>query len=141
MSVHTPELRPPLLEGSDDEVLRRLTGGSLADLAAAVEYVCMQRRNRLRQLGITAHAQCGRRPGLAGGRVLVTDFQTDWCVAAEPESDGFYDSNDVPGWDTWFHCEPAPESSGLLYCYVPQQLVELADRGMWAIPVQCVRWV
>ena len=86
-------------------------------------------------------------PSVGRGRVWRVDaclsrtFQTDWCVAAEPESDGFYDANDVPGWDTWFHCEPAPASSGLLYCYVPQQLVELADRGMWAIPVQWVRWV
>ena len=141
-SVRTPEMRPALLEGSDDEVLRRLTKGSFADLREAVEYVGTRRRARLRQLGTGGRKYTGeRKPNLAGGRVLVTDFQTDLCVAAEPESNGFYDANDVPGWDTWFHCEPAPDTSGLLYCYVPQQLVQLADRGMLAIPVQCVRWV
>jgi hypothetical protein len=140
-SVRTPELRPPLLDGTDDEVVWRLVDGSFDALAAAVQHVCTQRGERLRQLGISAHARTGGKPDLEGGRVLVTDFQTDLCVAAEPESHGFYDANDVPGWDTWFHCEPAPGTSGLLYCYVPRQLVQLADRGMWAIPVECVRWV
>lgn len=111
-------------------------------MQAAVSYICERRRNCLQGGGLSRHPDLhAEKPGLAGGRVLVTDFQTDACVAAELESSGFYDANDVPGWDTWFHCEPAPGTSGLLYCYVPQQLLELAARGMWVIPVECVRWV
>ena len=104
---------------------------------AAVEFVCQARRRELARLGIPV-PPVG--PDLAGGRVLFTTIDTDSCEAATGPSNGYYDLDDLPGWDTWFWHRPTDRPWGAIYCWVPAQLVELAQRGMDVIPVLSVEW-
>jgi hypothetical protein len=46
----------------------------------------------------------------------------------------------LPGWDTWFWHRPTDRPWGAIYCWVPAQLLELAQRGMDLIPVLSVEW-
>jgi hypothetical protein len=55
--------------------------------------------------------------------------------AAEYSSNGFFDVNNVPPWDTWFHF-----SDGSLLSWVPNLLVPLAQEGIDANPEECIRW-
>jgi hypothetical protein len=71
------------------------------------------------------------------GRLLV-------CWPAENVSDGasqvgslgFFDPNDVPPWDTWVHY-----AEGKLTCWVPEDMISLAQVGLDANMVQCIQWV
>jgi hypothetical protein len=54
---------------------------------------------------------------------------------SEYESNGFFDVNDVPPWDTWFHY-----AETRLYSWVPVDLVTLAQKGIDANMVQCIQW-
>jgi hypothetical protein len=104
---------------------------------AAVEFVCEARRRELAKLGMPV-VSVG--PDLARGRILFTTIDTDSCEAATGPSSGFYDLDDLPGWDTWFHQRPTHRPWGAIYCWVPSQLVELAQNGKHVIPVMSVEW-
>jgi hypothetical protein len=70
------------------------------------------------------------------GRLLV-------CWPAENVSDGasqvsslgFFDPNDIPPWDTWIHY-----GEGRLNCWVPDDMISLAQNGLDANMVQCIQW-
>jgi hypothetical protein len=70
------------------------------------------------------------------GRLLV-------CWPAENVSDGasqvasrgFFDPNDIPPWDTWIHY-----GEGRLNCWVPDEVISLAQSGLDANMVQCIQW-
>ena len=79
-------------------------------------------------------------PDLAGGRILLTTLDTDSCEASTDPSNGFYDLDDLPGWDTWFFHGHTDRPWGAIFCWVPNQLVELAQMGMNVIPTKCVVW-
>jgi hypothetical protein len=103
----------------------------------AVDFVCEVRRRELARLGIPVVAVG---PDLAGGRILFTTIDTDSCAAATGPSNGYYDLDDLPGWDTWFYHRPTDRPWGAIYCWVPGQLVELARSGMDVIPVMSAEW-
>lgn len=134
-STRWPAFRPPVLALPRQEGLFRLL--EPGEAAAAVELVCEARRRELARLGIPV-ASVG--PDLAGGRVLYTTLDTDSCEAATAPSNGYYDLDDLPGWDTWFWHRPTDQPQGGIYCWVPARLVEPARAGMDVIPVLCVRW-
>ena len=73
---------------------------------------------------------------LAGGKLLL--FAPEDSVldgAAQYASKGFFDVDNVPPWDTWI-CFVEK----YVVCWVPPQLLELADSGVNADPVQSLLW-
>ena len=135
-STRSPVLRPTVMELPQRQRLSRLLD-VLGEPQAAVEFVCEARRRELARLGIPV-APVG--PDLAGGRILFTTIDTDSCEAATDPSNGYYDLDDLPGWDTWFYHRSTDRLWGAIYCWVPTQLLELAQSGMDVIPVLSVEW-
>lgn len=135
-STRTPALRPPVMAQRGYDLLARLLKTPF-ETTAAVEHVCHARQRELARLGIPV-PPVG--PDLAGGRVLFTRIDTDSCGAVTDPSNGYYDLDDLPGWDTWFYHGRTDQTWGAIYCWVPQHLIELADEGVCLIPVQCVEW-
>lgn len=128
-SLRTPELRPRLLEESR---------------ASAVDAVCYARESyggiEIRKATI---------PGdLGGGRLLVYFPNNDLaCGAAEQETAGFFDINNVPPWDTWVAYvqdeQPNIDSfdTEYLIAWVPPEFVGLASEGISVNPEQCILWL
>lgn len=135
-STRTIELRPPIMMLRGYDLIQRLLA-SPAEPRAAVDYVCAGRRRALERLGIPV-APTGS--NLAGGRILYTTMDTDSCQCATGPSNGYFDLDDLPGWDTWFHHRDTGQLGGLIYCWVPPPLVELADRGLLTLPCLNVLW-
>jgi len=84
---------------------------------------------------------------LAEGRILACDGPSySVCDgASEHASEGFFDVDDTPPWDTWLLCHPmhvaAKEDSKLvLFSWVPTRLVTLVDEAIRANPVDCIQW-
>jgi hypothetical protein len=101
-----------------------------------VEDIC---RDRRRLLGLPPRMPA---PDLAGGRLLIHIPDENLSDgAAHGATDGFFDNNNVPAWDTWvayFY-----ESSGLNYLvsWVPPELIDLVGKGIWANPELCITWL
>jgi hypothetical protein len=83
---------------------------------------------------------------LAGGRLLV--FFPELSLsdgAATVETDGFFDYDNVPPWDTWvglFRDESAdPSEIDYLVSWVPAGFVESVDRGINVNPEECIVWL
>ena len=81
-----------------------------------------------------------------GGRLLVYFPDGELSDgAAEIESRGFFDVNNAPPWDTWialFRDDSADISSrDHLVSWVPKELVEIVDRGIYVNPEQCIVWL
>jgi len=99
---------------------------------------------------------------LADGRLLVYEPDMNLCDgAAELSSNGFFDVDNVPPWDTWVGCiygtreQPAtqgqregetnrpwraPTSHLYLLSWVPPPFLTLVAEGIWANPEECIRW-
>lgn len=104
---------------------------------------------------------------LAGGRLLLyAPDETLSDGAADVSSGGFFDSDNVPPWDTWVayiediatdpqHGNPwfleafrrdqeitnEPMQLAYVVCWVPPCLLEAADAGIDANPEQCIEWL
>lgn len=85
---------------------------------------------------------------LGGGRLLVYFPNNDLaCGAAEQETAGFFDINNVPPWDTWVdfcHDETINVDSfdtEYLIAWVPPDFVSLANAGIEVNPEQCILWL
>jgi len=135
-STRSLALRPPVMALPDSQPLHRLLDVP-GEAKAALDFVCEARRRELERLGIPVLSVGS---DLAGGRILLTTIDTDSCWAATEPSNGYYDLNDLPGWDTWFLHRETDRLWGAIYCWVPAGLVELAQRGMDVIPVMSVEW-
>ena len=75
--------------------------------------------------------------GLASGRLLF--FAPDDNLAdgaAMVDSEGFFDVDNVPPWDTWvwYH-------GSYLISWVPPQLIASAERGICVNPEACIEWL
>jgi hypothetical protein len=88
---------------------------------------------------------------LAGSRLIAFDpLDTLSDGAAQVASEGFFDVDNVPPWDTWlcFVDERAGELKmhhwqpwdSYLLSWVPAHLVETIDHAIDVIPEQCVLW-
>lgn len=135
-STRSFALIPQVMTIPDSQPLHRLLYVP-AEAKRAVDFVCEARRRELKRLDIPV-VPVGS--DLAGGRILVTTIDTDSCEAATEPSNGYYDHNDLPGWDTWFLHRDTDRSWGAIFCWVPAGLVELAQRGMDVIPFISVEW-
>ena len=108
------------------------------DTGAAVDFISERRQAMLSRLALPIPRADGN---LAGGRLMRTDFNSDSCVIAIVESEGFFDAEDIPPWDGWFWHRRNGDCGGWVYCWVPPALVELADIGMSVMPVEPCVWV
>ncbi len=71
-----------------------------------------------------------------GGRFLLyTPSENLACGAADASSNGFFDSNNVPPWDSWLGF-----SNGTLVSWIPPSLVDVAAMGVFVNPEECIRW-
>jgi len=135
-SIRTSLFQPPFMSLPSEARLIHLLDQP-HQVWAAVEHVCLARRKALEQYGINVKPTT---PDLTQGRLLVTTIDTDRCGEAAILSDGFYDLNDLPGWDTWFCFSSTPAPFGAIFCWVPNRLVETASSGMLGIPAESVKW-
>ena len=139
-ALRTESLRPsdfPPLNVPDDPyrwgaIDRMLESPERA--AAAVKHIVEERRAALARLGISVSMKT------PGGRILCTDFNSDVCGAATEPSLGLLDWEDVPPWDTWFHHARVGPFSGIVACWIPDELVDTVQRGIDVIPVLCLWW-
>ena len=77
-------------------------------------------------------------PAVAGskGRLLLYEpLETVTDGASGSSSRGFFDIEDAPPWDTWFLY-----SEGSILSWVPEALVQDAQAGIDANPVDCIHW-
>ena len=70
-----------------------------------------------------------------GKLLLYEPLETVTDGAAASSSRGFFDIEDAPPWDTWFLY-----SAGSTFSWVPETLVQNAQAGIDANPVDCIHW-
>jgi len=124
-SLRTPQIRPRVLEAS---------------YRGAVRSVVSSRR-----------LQLGRTPQVAsvprGGRLLAYFPDAELaCGTSESSSEGFFDVNNAPPWDTWllFAEQPGQSSKAYETClvsWVPPTFVDRAQRGIEVNPEECICWL
>lgn len=83
---------------------------------------------------------------LRQGRLLCYFPDADLADgAAEVASDGFFDLQNVPPWDTWvgLYQSDLREASLKIYLisYVPEVFLQQAARGVEVNPEQCIMWL
>ncbi|RMG18989.1 MAG: hypothetical protein D6731_00530 [Planctomycetota bacterium] len=132
-ALRTAAFHPPWAEG----VARR---------AQAVAALCARRAQALGSSGWPSPAP--RAHGLGGGRLLCFDPDATLSDgAAEEASEGFFDADNLPPWDTWlaYAVDGVPPGSwqsfgSYLVCYVPPALLGPARRGVEANPEGSLCW-
>jgi len=75
-------------------------------------------------------------PNARGGKLLLftpRDSLSDG--AATVASDGFFDVDNVPAWDTWLYFD-----GHTLVSWVPPQLISKVQLGIDVNPESCIRW-
>ena len=127
--LRTPKLRPHLLEENrfytvDTAVWARERSGGKAIREARIP------------------------PALGGGKLLIYFPNTDLaCGAAEQQTDGFFDVNNVPPWDTWVSYWRDEErnvdsfDNEYLIAWIPPAFVDLAHEGICVNPEACIMWL
>jgi hypothetical protein len=125
-----------------------------ADLASQhlqVFSVCLERSTRLWQSG---RRHLSPVTGLCGGR-LIAYFPDDnlFDGMAEAVSEGFFDVNNIPPYDTWVwmvrnirtfkyaDSEQGETEANYLVSWVPPDFIPLATRGVEANPEECIVWL
>jgi len=85
---------------------------------------------------------------LGGGRLLIYFPNDDLaCGAAEYQTAGFFDVNNVPPWDTWvdYFQDQQPNIDSFdteyLIAWIPEEFLELANEGIDVNPEQCILWL
>ena len=128
-SLRTPYLRPPTLEAN-----RSFTVNCVVNRRELIG------EREIRDAQIPAD--------LAGGRLLIYFPEDNLCCgAAEQETLGFFDVDNVPPWDTWVTYFDEQQSNLGLYdkeyliAWIPSEFVYLADRGIYYNPEQCIQWL
>ena len=82
-----------------------------------------------------------------GGRLLAYFPDEDLaCGGAEAASDGYFDINNVPPWDTWVLMIEQPDQprgsvGNCLIAWVPPAFVSRAQHGIEANPEGCICWL
>jgi hypothetical protein len=86
----------------------------------------------------------GRSVGGVQGRLLVCEVNESISSGeSEAATQGFFDINDRPAWDTWVASVPRlPESSeATLISWVPSELVGVVGQGIEVNPYDCIFWL
>jgi len=113
--------------------------------------VCLERSARLSASG---KQNLSPAADLCGGRLLAY-FPDDnlCCGTAEAESQGFFDVDNIPPYDTWVwmvrnvrtfaHADGAcgEMDANYLVAWVPPDLIQLANAGVAVNPETCILWL
>jgi hypothetical protein len=82
---------------------------------------------------------------LEGGRLLVYFPDLELADgAAEFESEGYFDVNNAPPWDTWVAMvldAVGTATSPYLVSWVPQEFLSSVQKGIDVNPEQCILWI
>jgi hypothetical protein len=79
---------------------------------------------------------------LQGGRLLyAVPDETLWDGTAESESEGFFDIEDIPPWDTWLALYKETRRQDVLVSWVPREYVPIAERAIRVLMVDNVGWL
>jgi hypothetical protein len=123
-----PQLRSPILQSASSEFPRnRLEQIQMVDDLA-------QRRGE--HLRFEQRYPSDPASNLQGGRLLLyAPDENLFDGAAEVQSKGFFDVNNIPPWDTWI-CF----FEQYLVSWVPPKLLKLANAGIDVNPEGCIFW-
>jgi hypothetical protein len=130
-SLRSARLKPPPTESEYD---------SLGGTYEAVDYVCERRRTALGSAPTEASID------LRGGWLLALEVDCQLAEGAcEAASQGFFDGNDTPPWDTWIALvkdDTLPKGSGdrYLLSWVPPTFVDQAQAGSLVSSTDCLWW-
>lgn len=113
------------------------------DRASVVRQLCQARHIKLSNSRLE---RVRTSEDLMGGRLLVYFPERNLADgAAELESRGFFDGNNIPAWETWvglFQSDSQdPSQKVYLVAYVPPALLEIAGIGIEANPELCINWL
>jgi hypothetical protein len=129
-SLRSEQLRPRILE---------------IDRAALVRGVARQRTTDAAVRSVPAVQSID---DLGGGRLLVYFPDLELADgAAEAETNGFFDVNDAPPWDTWVGLFSDPELTGegaagvYLVSWVPAEITALVQKGLDVSMTECIAWL
>jgi hypothetical protein len=84
---------------------------------------------------LTAKTSAGKDTNIGGLLLLYRPSENLACGAAEANSNGFFDVNNIPPWDIWVDF-----SDGTLVSWVPPALVDIAQMGIDVNPEACICW-
>ncbi|RSK45770.1 hypothetical protein [Hymenobacter perfusus] len=66
--------------------------------------------------------------GICQGKILVVEHGENIPDgAADPETNSFFDEWDLPPIDTWFYNDYSPSRGGILFAWIPEKFIRLAD--------------
>jgi hypothetical protein len=115
---------------------------NMNDWPAKVEAVCARRESLL-------NLQPLQGSELTAGRLLLFDpGQNLSDVAAMVESNGFFNAENEPPWDTWVqYVRQQPQRAGTwthldsyLVCWIPPAFLDVVDRAIEVNPEECFLW-
>jgi hypothetical protein len=113
----------------------------------AFELMC---RGHLQEMVVDS--VCSKRDSLVGSapptasldevRFLLYEAEEQMADGAAQESSrGFFDVHDEPGWATWIDHYKDYKTGHCLLCCIPAVLEEAAQAGIYANPMDCIRWI
>lgn len=108
-----------------------------------VESVCRRRAELLKERKATLLHDFGK----AGQLLVFYPALSLFDGAAELSSDGYFNVNNEPPWDTWVYFGETPESLEpedyrfFLLSWVPDSYLSIAQRGIDANPEGCIEWL
>lgn len=80
------------------------------------------------------------RLGAQSGRLLAFfPDETLSCGGASVLTQGYFDYENSPPWDTWVSFTIQERGTRLL-AWVPEEWIRLVERGIWANPEKCLEW-
>jgi len=113
------------------------------DRAAMVRWLCVDRA-RL-DPNVRGTLPVGTRNDLDGDLLLYLPDQQLADGAAEQASNGFFDMDNTPPWDSWValvrDSRADVSSRDQLICYVPAELRDFVQRGIDVNPEGCILWL
>lgn len=125
--ILTDQLRSPALKPTVQEPLQ-----PLSQWVSNVEEVAAKRSQQFKGIGREATSQ----PKQQRGQLLVYAPEDNLCDgAAQVQSLGFFDVDNVPPWDTWVAME-----GKYLLAWVPPQMLKFASAGVEVNPEECIKW-
>ena len=125
--ILTGQLRSSELKPAIQEPLQ-----PLSQWISNVNEVAVKRAQQLARIGSEEASQPEQRPG----RLIAYAPQDNLCDgAAQVQSLGFFDVDNVPPWDTWVVMH-----GRYLLAWVPPQMIKFVNSGIEVNPEECIKW-
>ena len=150
-SLRTPAMLPEGLIYGPSEYEYMVMQPSLGQQDVTQLQALIDRLSEKRAESLTSQQRYPEAPAndLRGGRLLLYDPYENLAEGVEEVfSNGFFDLEAVPPWDTWLCFIEADTVrkgrwqwySKWLVCWVPEQFVELAHEGLGTSSTGCILW-